>query len=340
MRRQLLTLLAGMAVITAGLTETPARADVFYSGRVDVNPAFGGNVIAGVKEFSGYSGYNFSNLDQATGIVTVLGFAQFSTSRSLQFQGVPANPSDRLVAVYALQGRFTGNLMTGDLSADFNGGLGAMRIYDHVVSPLIDSLNPATWVDNIANLNQGVVSAFDLGLRPTATLQGPPGGLATIDMTGFDPTRVNTANATVGEIAPSATANVKFHYLSGGEGGTLLNYNVPGYLVNPLDPTLLVSLTQRIAKAESEAWAAAGNLPNTETVFKGLLGVDFVKAGDTFDPHLLGANGDTILAGNGGTAIPGSQTPVPEPAALASSLVGSGLLSAVGMLYRRLRRKV
>ncbi len=339
MKRQLLTLGLGVLMGVAGLFSTPAHAESqFYSGRVDVNPALGGTITVGVKEFSGFSGFNYSNLDQATNTVTVLGFAQFSTSRAGLLQGTPANPSQRLVAVYALQGQFTGNLITGNLSADFNNGLVAMRVYDFGLSPVINPLDPGTWVPNIGNLNQGVVATFGLGKRPDALLQGPPGGIFTDPMATFDPAKVNTARTTLNEIARSATADVKFHYLGGGDGGTMLDYTPPGYILNQEEPTLLVSLTQRLAATESAAWNALGNLPDTLIVYNGLLGTSVVKPGDVLTPSTFGANGDVILATNGGTAIPGSQ--VPEPTALASTLVGSGLLSSISLLYRRIRRRI
>ncbi len=341
MRPYWLTLTLGVVGGLAGLLGTPAHADtVFFSGRVDVNPAFGGNVITGVKDFSGLSGYNYSNLDRSTNTVTVLGFAQFSTSMAGSALGIPADPSQRLVAVYALQGTFTGNLNTNTLSADFNLGLGAMRVYDFVNSAVLNVLDPGTWVKDINNLSKSAVAEFDLAERPAAMQQGPPGGIDTDSLFTFDPTKVNTARGTVGNIAQgSATADVKFHYLGSGDPNvqTLLDYSPAGYIVNPLDPTLLVSLTERLDSGSSTDWNIAGNLANTEKVFQGLLGVLFVKPGDTFNPAGLGANGDTIMAVDGGTGIPGSQTPVPEPATLAGALLGSGLLSAFGLLFRRKR---
>lgn len=309
------------------------RADIFFSGRVDVDPTLGGNVVTAVKEFSGFSGHSYTNLDPATGAVTALGFAQFSTSRAGLLTGVPASPSQRLVAVFALQGQFTGNVGLNQLAADFNAGLGQMRVYDFGSAPVIDPSNPATWVPNIGNLSQGVVATFNLTNRPDAIFKGPPGGTATSDVLGFQASQVNTASTTSGDIGLQGDATIKFLY----ESGTLLDFTPAGYLVNPASPDLLVDIDELLELSVAQAFESnAANLANLQTIFSGFLGVNYVKPGDTFNPTLLGTTGDTSQTINGGLGVPGSQVAgIPEPA----TILGFTLLCAGGLGFRLLRRR-
>jgi hypothetical protein len=332
-----LTLLVGFCVVSN------ANADVFYSGRVDISSS-----QPNVRLITGYTGVSYTNKvdgDNTSGRVRAVGVVNGLGSTLQNFTSVPFG--NNIVAVFALEGKFVGNLATGNLDADFDpvsgGGIGQVRWYD-LGTNTIDITDPSSWVNNINSLAVGTIAVFDLVTRPTDILTGPPGPPATTFVNFLNENLINTAGAVQGTTGPEGDARIKLELNSAfaldptgiSTLDPLFVYQ-PGQIVNPLTPTLIIDLD------EIGEGSGAGSVVNTTqlgTIFDAFTGLTGgFLGGGTYTPNDPFGSGDTAQSISGGDIYPGSQVPpgneVPEPA----SIIVWSLLAIGGAGYRAMRQR-
>ncbi len=342
MRKSLGLLLAILCLSWA----TPTNADTFFSGRVDLDAALGGDATVGIKRFQGFGGHSYTNLDPATGVVNAVGFAQGSNSIAGPGPaGDPASPNLRLNFVFGISGT-----ATGPFAADFDpatgGAVGQLRVYDFGANSGATAGIPSTWVPDINNLDTGLIAVFDITTRPDDVQKGPPGGITTDDLLGVIADDINRAAVTSGDIGANGQASLKFLYDENNPLSTFFDFTPAGYLVEPDSQDLLVNINE---VTENSTFInvfnpVPQNLTDLSTIFTALTGGaagQFVPPTDLagFDASNPALTGDTSQFIEGGFAVPGSQQQqqvVPEPASILMwALFGLGAVGFVAVQRRK-----
>lgn len=316
----------------AVLVPAVASADTFFTGRVDTSTALGGTNLPGAKLLNVTGGVSYSNQTTGPGgpVVNTVGVAFVPTFQSGNISGNnTASSANRFVAVFALQGSFE-----GAFNIDYEGGFGQVRFYDRGAGAGgINVSDPSTWVPG-GDFESNIVGVLNLTNRPTGILQGPPGGVATEQVIGFNAAEVNTAGAVSGQVGTSADATVIFDFDASDSRNTYFSF-LAGYLVDPDSEAFLVDLVEQII---SGANGIAANEADLQTIFNAFLGLDF-DPNDDYDPVNALASGDLSTDIQiGGRLIPGSLVGVeiPEPA----SVMVWGLLGLTGGVAAWRRRRV
>jgi len=312
-----------------------SRADTFFTGRADFNGSLAGGVnVLDAKRTNFDSGaISYSNVFTAAAPpagqaavgnkVNTIGYVVLS-SATVGNTTTPFGTSNRITAVYALQGTITN---ANPLSTTVRYDSGTVRVYDRGVTTGINNEMPSQWVTNIANLNQGVIATLGLDGIPTAVLQGPPDGLLTESLVVVDPSAINSAKVNI-TAAVGNTADLLFNYLS---GPFVTDFDV----VDPKNPQLFVRLNETLQSATFNP-----NQTDLNTIFnaflpgKGPFSTIGTGTGSDFGPGGLG-NPDTTFANDGGFAVPGAtQVEIPEPA----SMLVWGLIAGGCGVYGGFRR--
>jgi hypothetical protein len=319
-----------------------ARADTFESGRVSANFASLGGVNLpagqGVKTFGLVNGVVYAHKSGNTvfelGEVAVPNYA-FNTITGQPTAGTP----NAIIATFALRGTFTGSgtQLTADFDPITGNGLAVVSLTaNNIVTTPVNSLNPATWLGAMA------LNGFTEAKRPTAIIQGPPGGNATDQVLGFNPATVNTATTDSGQQGLTGTGNFKFDVTS----GTFLDYTNGGAggFIPPSNANQLVTpalFLEANLQLQDPTIFGTPSIASLNALYLQLTGI--ANAFNGWNPQggaNTGSNGDTVQTIIGNVAVPGAditplQVGVPEPTSILAWCVVAG---GVG-LYRGIRRR-